>query len=200
MVLSSDMQKNAEMEAEGALSLDELGAADAMSEDGDESVTSVYEIAYHLLPTVPEEGLTAEVKKIHDFLIENGASLVGDRFPTPFHLAYTLTKRIAGKIERFTDAHFGWVAFEMPRANSVRLKTWLDENPSMLRFLITRTSKDEVAASLAGAVAHLPTVRAIGNIDKPKREAEISAGGEVSEKALDEALETIATEDEKASE
>ncbi|MDE2079523.1 MAG: 30S ribosomal protein S6 [Patescibacteria group bacterium] len=194
------MQTETEMEAANKAVLDDMDAeitADADSDD--KALSAIYEVGYHFLPTVPEEGLTGEVKKLHDFLTENGAEVVGDRFPQSVHLAYTITKRVAGKLERFSDAHFGWVAFEMPNANIARVKTWLDENPSVLRFLIVRTSRDEVAASLSGgAMAHLPTVHANGNIEKPKREAE--EGGEVSEKALDEALESIQAEDAQASE
>ncbi len=185
------MQKNAEIEAEAA-SLDDLAALGGAGdpEEG-EARTAVYEVGYHLLPTVPENELTAAVKALHDFLAENGAQMVGDRFPARVHLAYTITKRIAGKIERFTDAEFGWVAFEMPRDKVAPLHAWLTENPLVLRFLIVTTTRDAVAASLAGPVVHVAPVT--GNIEKPKREAE--AGGEVSDVALDEALQTIEKED-----
>jgi ribosomal protein S6 len=184
------MQKNAEMEVE-ELDIEATGLNDT-AEDEAESLVNVYEIGYHLLPTVADDALPAAVKELTDVLAENGAQMVGEQAPVRMPLAYTLTKRVAGKITGFDEANFGWVAFEMPRANIARVKEAFDANPNVLRFLIITTSRDEVAANLSGAVAHLPTVRATGNIEKPKREAE--EGGEVSEAALNEALKTIETE------
>jgi ribosomal protein S6 len=188
MVPFSDMQK--EMETE----LDELTLEEGMDDTAeDDSVLSIYEVGYHFLPDLSEEALTTAVAALQKLLADNGASVVGERPPVKIPLAYTLTKRLAGKILRFDEANFGWVAFEMPRENIAHIKESLDANASVLRYLIVKTDRDEVAAALSGAVAHLPTVHATGDIGKPKRENEV--GGEVSEVALDQALETIATED-----
>lgn len=187
MVPSSDMQETEEMELEGAA----IGIDDA---DEAESLSSVYEVGYHLLPTLSEEEVAAAVKELGEFLKKNGAAMVGDRHPTKIPLAYDIPKRVAGKVMRFEEAYFGWIAFEAPRTTANELKTYLDGLQNVLRYLIIRTSKEEVAAALTGAVAAPVT----GNIEKPKREAE--AGGEVSEAALNQALETIQAEDAKAAE
>jgi ribosomal protein S6 len=188
------MQKKGDKEA------DELALLPALddTEADDEPLLSVYEIGYHVLPTLSEEGALQAASALAELLTKNGAEAVGDHAPTRTPLAYTITKRIGGKVLRFDEAYFGWVAFEMPRGALARVKEALDANPSILRYLIITTSRDAVAASLAGNTITLQTVRPTGNIEKPKREAE--GGGEMSEAALDEALQTIATEDAKVAE
>lgn len=182
------MQKKAEMEME------DLASVEAMDDTSvDEPLSSVYEIGYHLLPTLSEEAVVVAANELTDLLKKNGATLVGDRTPSKVPLAYTVTKRIGGKIIRFDEAYFGWIAFELPPPTIAMVKEAFTENPSILRYLVIHTSRDAVAASLA--IPTLQTVRPTGNIEKPKREAE--AGGEMSEAALDEALQTIVTEDAK---
>jgi len=176
------------------MEIDDLAVGEVIDEADDESISSVYEIGYHLVPTLSEEQVTEAVKDITDLLKKNGAETVGDRFPVKIALAYTIQKRVKEKVLRFNEGYFGWVAFEMPREALATITAALDAHPGMLRYLVVRTSKDAVAAALSGA-AEVPVV---GNIEKPKREAE--AGGEVSEADLSQALESMATEDAKVAE
>lgn len=171
----------------------ELDNTGLLDDAGDDVRTNVYEIGYHLLPTLSEEDVTAATQGIMDLLKTEGADFVGERFPSKIDLAYTIAKRVNGKLTNFDSAYFGWVAFEMSREAIARIKTALDGNVSVLRFLIVVTDRDAVAAAMSGAVAG-PT----GVIEKPKREAE--SGGEMSEVALDQALETIVSEDAKVAE
>ncbi len=185
------MQKNAEAET------DELASLTSVDDTADdESPSSVYEIGYHLLPNLSEEEVTAAVAGIMELLKGNGATFVGDRFPSKIPLAYAIPKRVTGKVLRFNEAYFGWVAFEALREAVAKIKESLDTTKAVLRYLIVRTDRDAVAAALSGAVMTAP--RPTGDIGKPKREAE--AGGEVSEAALEEALKTIETEDSKTEE
>ncbi|MBY0539656.1 30S ribosomal protein S6 [Patescibacteria group bacterium] len=169
--------------------LEEVGTIDT---DGDEeAVLSVYEIGYHLLPTLSEEEVPQVVTKFMDALKAEGAVFVGERFPSLIELAYPIAKRTNSKKTNYESAYFGWVAFEVSRDAILRIKTLLDGHASVLRYLIVTTEKEAVLAAMSGA-ASAPT----GSIEKPKRAAE--EGGEVSEAALDQAIETMVTEDAKA--
>lgn len=173
----------------------DVGNAALLSDSADDTRTNVYEIGYHLLPTLSEDAVTEAVKGLMDTIKKEGAEFVGDRFPSKIPLAYPIAKRVAGKLLNFDSAYFGWVAFEVARTSAARLKEVLDAHPSVLRSLIVVTDRDAVAAAMSAAEIPMgPT----GSIEKPKREAEV--GGEMSEVALDEALQTIATEDTKVAE
>jgi ribosomal protein S6 len=170
--------------------LEEVGAVDTGGED---TVSSVYEIGYHLIPTLSEEEVAEAVSKMMDVLKAEGADFVGERFPAKIQLAYPMSKRTNSKKTNYDSAYFGWVAFELSREAILKIKPFLDGNSAVLRYLIVVTDRDAVAAAMSGAVL-TPT----GSIEKPKRDQE--AGGEMSEAALDQALETIATEDAKTAE
>lgn len=186
VVLSSDMKED-----ETILDVEQTGVVDT---GGDEPLISVYEIGYHLIPTLSEEDVQKAVSSLMELLKKEGAEFVGDRFPSKIELAYPISRRINTKRTTYDAAHFGWVAFEVKREAVERIKTALDGNESILRYLIVVTDRDAVAAALSGAVVPAP----IGSIEKPKRNAE--GTGEMSEAALDQALQTIATEDAKTAE
>lgn len=116
-------------------------------EDGAEP--KVYEVGYHILPTVAETDVEGEVSKITDLLKKLNAEFIGERFPSLVNLAYTIEKKIDGTLRRFDTAYFGWVAFTLSPAALQELKEKLDENENILRFIIVKTSKAQVEATMA---------------------------------------------------
>lgn len=183
MVRSSNMQ-NAEMDTD-------VGMVDVDEDKGVEP--AVYEVGYHLLPTIAEDELGKAVQAVTEALKATGADFVGERFPAKLELAYPIVKRVNDKKTPFMNAYFGWIAFVLPKSSIANVKQFMDKNPNVLRYLIVRTSRDAVAAAMTGA-----TVTPTGSIEKPKRDVE--AGGELSEAALEEALQTMEKEDTKTAE
>ena len=178
------------MDKMNEMDVEEVGVVDT---GGDDTLSSVYEIGYHLLPVLSEEEVPGVVSKLLEALKGEGAEFIGERFPSKMQLAYPISKRVNSKKTNYNEAYFGWVAFEVTRDVIAKIKTMLDANLNVLRYLIVVTNREAIAAAMSGAVA-TPT----GNIEKPKREAEM--GGKMSEAALDEALQTMATEDAKVAE
>ena len=188
MLLSSDMNKGEMTDTDADL---EVGILDVSEDDPTE--VAVYEVGYHFLPTLSEEEVSKEVEKITQALKGQNANFVGERFPSKISLAYSLTKKLNEKNVHFDSAYFGWIAFEIPVQSLDTVRATFHNNPGILRYLIVKTNREAVAAAMTGVIV-TPT----GDIGKPKRELE--AGGEVSEKALEEALQTIEEEDTKTSE
>ena len=56
-------------------------------------------------------------------------------------------KVISNIRNKFTSAYFGWIKFTMEKATMVQLKKKLDLDPSLLRFLILKTVKENTIAS-----------------------------------------------------
>ncbi|MBX9765377.1 30S ribosomal protein S6, partial [Patescibacteria group bacterium] len=111
--------------------LEEVGVVDTGGDD--EVVSGVYEIGYHLLPTLSEEEVPQVVSKLMDALKAEGAVFVGERFPSLIELAYPIAKRTNSKKTNYESAYFGWVAFEVSREAILRIKTLLDANQNVLR-------------------------------------------------------------------
>ena len=133
------------METEEMADLSGIFAAD--TDKGADPV--VYEVGYHILPTVTEDALAGEVEKVMKVIKGTGAEMIADRAPLHIGLAYAIAKKIGTRNEKFTDAYFGWVAFSISPSAIAGIKTALDENPMILRHLIIKTNKDSVAATLA---------------------------------------------------
>jgi len=95
------------------------------SEGGDE--TAVYELGYHILPSVGEEGLPAEVINIKSILEKNDSTFISEEFPILTHLAYTMVVNVSGKKDKYDTAYFGWVKFEATGEHILEIKKHLRE-------------------------------------------------------------------------
>ncbi len=148
----------------------------------------VYELGYHILSSISEDGLEAEVAKVASIVKAQGGSSVADGFPTKIDLAYEISKKIDGKRHDFNSAYFGWMAFELSPDKIAEVKAQVEALPNVLRSLIIKTSKEDIAAAMEE-----PKTEAAASVEQKERlVADESNAGEVSEKALDEALEGIA--------
>lgn len=103
----------------------------------------VYEVGYLLLPSVPEERLETEVSTIKTMIKDAGGSLISEEDPKSRHLAYEMTKRIAGAIERYHDAYFGWIKFEVSADALPEMIATLDKSATILRYLLVKTTRED---------------------------------------------------------
>ncbi len=104
--------------------------------------TTVYELGYHVVPTIAAGDLAGEVTTIKDVLTNHGAVQISEEFPRTIKLAYRIEKQISGKLEKFNSAYFGWIKFETTAAQAVALKAQLDTHKSILRSLLVKTVKE----------------------------------------------------------
>ncbi|MEK7635132.1 MAG: 30S ribosomal protein S6 [Patescibacteria group bacterium] len=107
----------------------------------------VYEVGFHILPTVPEEKLPELVLKIKDSITQNGGEIISDDFPKMRVLAYEIKKRVETKYSTFNKAYFGWVKFEILPVFVAKLKTEMETNPDVLRFIIIKTVRENTMHS-----------------------------------------------------
>lgn len=73
----------------------------------------IYEIGFHIVSSIPEEKLPAEMTIIKDLLESVKATVISEEFPKLRALTYTMTKVVGPKHLKFDTAYFGWVKFEM---------------------------------------------------------------------------------------
>lgn len=103
---------------------------------------SIYEVGYHLLPTIAEENLGEEVTALKDLLSNDGAVFISDEYPKLIELAYEMTRSIANKKQKFTSAYFGWVKFECNTTQAKVIKEMLDKNEKLIRYLMVKTVRE----------------------------------------------------------
>ncbi|TSC68062.1 MAG: Uncharacterized protein G01um101472_179 [Parcubacteria group bacterium Gr01-1014_72] len=150
----------------------------------------VYEIGYHLLSSIPEERVPAEVGAVKEILEKTNALLLAEEFPKLRQLTYMIRKRIADKYQRFTSAYFGWVKFECDAAAAQGIKEALAKLTSMLRFIIVKTVRESTLSTPRFA----PFGRAEARV--PRHEAKKSETSKVpiSEAEIDKKLAELIAE------
>src|SRR3990167_4739043 len=99
----------------------------------------VYEVGYLMLPTIAEENLGGEVTLFKDMFTENGATFISDEYPKLIELAYEMSRSIENKKQKFSYGYFGWVKFECTTDQAKVIKSILDRNEKLIRFLMIKT-------------------------------------------------------------
>ena len=102
----------------------------------------VYEVGYHMLPTIAEENLGGEVTLFKDMFTENGATFISDEYPKLIELAYEMSRSIENKKQKFSYGYFGWVKFECTTDQAQAIKASLDKNEKLIRFLMIKTVRE----------------------------------------------------------
>lgn len=147
----------------------------------------VYEVGFHVVPTVEEGNVGGVLEAIRAELIKSDAEIISEQFPQKIALAYTIERAAAGKREKYSSAYFGAIKFAIDRENLSSLETMLRSNALILRHLLVETVREEVVVSrravfasnrLEGETIKKPTV----SPETPK---------EVSEEELQKSIDAL---------
>ncbi|MBP6884098.1 MAG: 30S ribosomal protein S6 [Candidatus Pacebacteria bacterium] len=111
------------------------------------SDSRVYEVGYLLVPTIEEGEVPAVYSAIKDVVVGLGGEMISDEMPRMIPLAYTMLHVVSNVRSKFDNAYFGWVKFEMNPDKITELKSKLDLDPKVIRFLITKTVKENTIAA-----------------------------------------------------
>ncbi len=168
----------------------ETAQANPASTQAPVTKTPVYEVGFHLVPTVGEEGLPAAVEAIRKAL--GDVEIIKESFPAKMTLAYTVERPVGGKREKYTQSYFGWVKFALkPEAGREGIPTLQDAlraMQSILRFIVIETVREDISATRQRTV--FVSDRLEGKtLEKPVAAKETPA--EVSDAELDKSLEAL---------
>lgn len=108
---------------------------------GEEAVSRVYELGFHLDPELPTE----EVKNAYQAMravVENHAALVAEGEPQQVRLAYTISRQETTGRRDFDTAYFSWIAYETsPEGHEAVLAAAKSES-RIVRFIDLVTTKE----------------------------------------------------------
>lgn len=107
-----------------------------------ENENLVYEIGYHLLPTIDESDIPAQSSNIKSMIEENRGVIISEDMPKMLVLAYSISKDVNSKKQEFDKAYFGWIKFEIEPSKVADIKNKIENTQNILRFLITRTVRE----------------------------------------------------------
>ncbi len=113
-------------------------------EEGEEKEEelAVYELGFHLFPTLSEEAVTSVVSSLKVHIESAGGSIISDEFPKQGRLAYAIDGVHAGAKETCVTAFFGWIKFELGVGSLLKLKEVVTGDENILRFILIRTVRE----------------------------------------------------------
>jgi len=107
----------------------------------------LYEVGYHLLPTVAEEETAEEVSRIKEAIESPGGAVSSEEMPKLMQLAYSISKQINNERKNFNAARFGWIRFRMNPSMVLSFKEELKKNEKILRFIIIQAVHEKAVPS-----------------------------------------------------
>jgi ribosomal protein S6 len=107
----------------------------------------VYELGYLLVPTISEEEAPAAFGNLKDLVTTLGGASISEEMPKMIPLAYVMNKVIQNVRHKFDRGYFGWIKFTMDSDKVLELKKKLDLDPTLIRFILLKTVKENTLAS-----------------------------------------------------
>jgi ribosomal protein S6 len=146
----------------------------------------IYEIGYHLIPTLTEAEVVTAVASLRKVLGQ--AEIIKEETPVKIPLAYVIERRGQGKREKYGEAYFGFIKFATEKENIAAIEQYLRATHEVLRHLLIETVREDTSTIPRRAV--FTSGRLEGETLK-KPVAEIENAGEVSEEELDKSIDAI---------
>ena len=109
-----------------------------------EATATVYEVGYHIVPTVGDDGVSAVVEKIRAVLEKASAEFIKDEFPRKMTLAYTIERATSGKHEKFREAYFGFIKFACEKDQVAMIQEALRGMQEVLRYILIETTREDI--------------------------------------------------------
>lgn len=126
-----------------------------------EKTARIYELGYHIVPTVSEEAVATEVTALKDVLAGFKTQIIAEGFPRFRYLAYLMRQTSGGKQTDFSSAYFGWLKFETYPEAAQAIAAELRKNEKILRFLLFKTVRESTLSALRApraGVSRTPSV------------------------------------------
>jgi len=102
----------------------------------------VYELGYHLVPTLAVEQIAAASGAVRGMIEQISKDIIAEELPVFIDLAYTVVKTVDHKNKRFDNAYFGWVKFEATPESIATLEEALKKDDNVLRYMVVKTIKE----------------------------------------------------------
>ena len=155
------------------------------SSAGEQKEARIYEVGYLVVPSVSEEELPREVTALKDVLEKEKAAVISEEFPKLRALAYPMQKRVGGEYQKYQNAYFGWVKFEVSAESVKRIEQTFKQSEKVLRFILVKTVREQTVT------LGRPRISRPERREAPK---DAPASAPVSETELDKSIEKLIAE------
>lgn len=136
----------------------------------------MYEISFHLIPTMDEKEAAEVYKRIKE-TIAKGGEMTNEENPVRQDLAYTIRHTVRqsdGSYNTYNEAYFGSVKFKTSRDFVKELHQKVRDNKDVLRFLILETVEEDtrVGETLPGTEENISDEGTEGGNDNKTKKTE----------------------------
>lgn len=142
-----ETKENDVLEAEKEVVAEETSDIDSSrqseAEADESSEPRLYELGYHIVPTVPEEGVGEEMSKLKDIVERHGGVFAGEEMPRSMQLAYPMSKVVNNKKSTYNTAWFGWMRFQVTPVEAEALYGELKQYETILRFILMKVEQEK---------------------------------------------------------
>ena len=107
----------------------------------------VYELGYHILPSVDEGNINTEREALVAIITKFKGIVISEETPALVDLAYDMDKIIENKRNVYSQAYFGWIKFDLAPEVIEDLASEVETIPSVLRYLLIKTVRENTIVS-----------------------------------------------------
>lgn len=156
---------------------------------------TIYEIGFHILPTVPEEKLGDAVQALRKVIDEGKGEIIAEGYPQRIDLAYPMQKYIDTKKVSFDRAYFGWIKFEGDGSLAQAIEEAARGSESVLRSLVVKTVRENTVMEAPDEREEAEEKEdAKPEATKKAEPKEESKKEEVSEEEIDKSIDELVIE------
>lgn len=152
-------------------------------------VLRVYEVGYHIVPTVKEEDVETVVSTIRGFIERSGGTFIAEGAPSMMRLSYPMFIHNRGKNVEYDRSYFGWIKFEAAAEVAQSLEETLKKDREILRSIIFKTLRSDTRAHIKTA-----PLRDVKRTDPLKTLTHIEESAPVSDSDINKAIDDLTTE------
>lgn len=145
----------------------------------------IYEVGFLVVPSVTEEELPREVTALKDALEKEKATIISEEFPKLRALAYPMQKRVGGGYQKYQNAYFGWVKFEVSAESAKRIEQAFKQSEKVLRYILVKTVREQTLTMGRPRM---------GRPERKEVPKDAPASAPVSEVELDKSIEKLIAE------
>ena len=102
----------------------------------------IYEVGYHLMPTVSAAEIANLVVKIRSVIEEKGGEIISEEMPSLRTIAYEISTNTDNQRQKFSKSFFGWIKFEINNFSIDDVKQSLKKVVEIMRFILVKTAKE----------------------------------------------------------
>lgn len=156
------------------------------AEDAREACVLVYEVGYHLIPTLEDIAIEAAGSRIRSIIEKAGGTFIAEGTTQRISLAQPMAVWNNGRWIKYSQSHFGWIKYELMPSSLALLEEHLKKDAEVLRSIIFKTVREDTRANVRQFV--LKEVKRTDTIKSTPRRTASEVTSEVSEEKIDEAI------------